>query len=106
MPVMQDRDQKRAPQGCGGSLEQGQQGPDGRQRLPFIMGCQRLGELTELGAGDGATTDALDQGSERASALLAGRFLHEPTQHRDQTSRAGVGGIPERFASTAASACR
>jgi hypothetical protein len=63
VPVMQDRGQKRTPQRRGGSLEQGEQGPDGRQSLPFIMRCQRLGELTELGAGDSTmTTDVLDQG--------------------------------------------
>ena len=57
------------------------------------MGCQRLGELTELRAGDGTmTTDALDQGGDGERALCwQAVFSHEPTQHRDQTSRAGVG---------------
>jgi hypothetical protein len=57
------------------------------------MCYQRLGELTELGAGNGTmTTDVLDQSGNGGRALCwQAVFSHEPTQHRDQTSRAGVG---------------
>src|SRR5262245_18955952 len=89
---MKNRDEKRTSQCRGGSLEQGKQGPDCRQRLTFIMGCQRLGELTELSADDGAlTTDVLDQGSDCGRALCWQTvFSHELPQHGDQTSRARV----------------
>ena len=70
VPVMQNRDEKSTSQRRGGSLEQGEQGPDGRQSLPFIMRCQRLGELAELGTSDGTrTTDVLDQRDSGRRAL-------------------------------------
>jgi len=67
---MQDRDQKRAPQSYGSSPEQGEQSLHSRQGLPFIMRCQRLGELAELGTSDGTrTTDVLDQRDSGRRAL-------------------------------------
>ncbi len=85
VPVMQDRDQKRPPPGCGRSPEEGEQGLHSRQRLACIMRCQRLGELTELGAGNGTlTTDVLDQGSNGGRAFCCQAvFSHEPTQNAD-----------------------
>src|SRR4029450_14043281 len=89
---MQDRDKKRTLQRHGNSLEYGEQGPDSRQGLPFIVRSERLGELRELGADPGTmATDLLEQGSNSVRALFCQPvFSYEATQYRNQTTCAGV----------------